>query len=118
MFVACHELAHVIIPYVIDTTIDSRSEEYLADKMAIEMILTMYPETMQPKSAILYEFRNITKGIFFYLTLLGKVESYYRMYENRSHPYAYSREMAVFNQIMIDEGHGKPYEGGTKEKCV
>jgi hypothetical protein len=102
MFVACHELAHIIIPYVMETTIDSRIEEYLADKMAIEMILTMYPETMQPKSATLYEFRNITKGIFFYLTLLGKVESYYRMYENRSHPYAYSREMAVFNQFMID----------------
>jgi hypothetical protein len=102
MFVACHELAHIIIPYVIETTIDSRSEEYLADKMAIEMILSMYPETMQPKSASLYEFRNITKGIFLYLTLLGKVESYYHMYENRSHPYAYSREMAVFNQFMID----------------
>ena len=102
MFVACHELAHIIIPHIINTTIDSRSEEYLADKMAIEMILTMYPETMQPKSASLYEFRNITKGIFLYLTLLGKVESYYRMYENRSHPYAYSREMAIFNQFIID----------------
>ena len=102
LFVACHELAHIIIPYLIDTTIDARTEEYMADKIAIEMILTIYPETLQPSSATLYEFRNIIKGIFFYLTLLGKVESYFRIYEDRTHPYAYSREMAVFNQFMND----------------
>jgi len=33
--------------------------------------------------------------------------TFYNMVDNKS-----------INQIMIDEGHGKPYEGGTKEKWI
>jgi hypothetical protein len=101
LFVICHELAHVIIPFLIDGEIDSKLEEYLADSLALKMILSTYPVDI-PHGAILYEFRNVMKGIFLYLTLLGKVESFYGMYGDRTHPYANTREIAVFNILIQD----------------